>query len=254
MITALSLLLIAAAPAGSTDGLFTWGNGNGSVRRTAEGYLIVEDEVWKGALTSSDSKGVIGTILYSPDSGILYAHGGDTDTSWAIAGNCPDVNDWSTCQLDIVALGDDSCQAMVTSASLEGQDLQFDGLERSFKVEWGGVNLGWITLTSVDLHNSSHDDGDVDSQGTMFGMYDSETNVLSLSWWNDRLCDGFVIQQQADCSTTGSGRLQCRGDADVWVNRTSTTTSLSFWGYEHMTTVKGFSVPIEVTLPHTDRE
>jgi len=244
MIAALTLLLIATAPAGQNDGLFVYGNGNSSIRRAANGVIIESGDTWMGTLTHSSSKVFEGTLVYAPDSGRLYAQGGDEDSSWVIRGECVDDKDSVACDVTAVALSDDTCQAHVSTAywqpSKTGQEQQhftIGGL--TFAVDWGGTNMGYMVEVDVELHNSSHDDGEVDQQGTLQGIYDTSNDVMSLSWWNDRLCDGFVIQQQADCNVTGSGRMNCRGDADVWLNRLGTTTSLSFWGYDNMTTAKG---------------
>jgi hypothetical protein len=56
---------------------------------------------------------------------------------------------------------------------------------------------------------------------------------------------GWLYGQGSD----GEGALLCAGDADLWLESSQTVTTLGFWGYEHMTTVKGFE---SKTLPHRD--
>ncbi len=251
MLATLALALITTASAGS-DGKFVWSNGNDAIRRSVAMSYVNTDELWNWNLYSSDDTDFEGTLLLDPDSGYMYGQGLGATTSWAFAGRCSDTGDSWECDIVGTGLDGDGCTELQTTAVLRGGTEGFDGEltigKYAFKVEWGGSTVGF-SEAGLALHASSQDDGEVDDTGTMYGFYDTDGGTLHLSWWNDRLCDGFVIHQDAECSTNKSGRTKCEGDADLWLGSRSAATTVSFWGYDNMTTVKGYT---STTMPHFD--
>ena len=91
------------------------------------------------------------------------------------------------------------------------------------------MDAGHFVRVDVDVHASTSDRGEVDRQGALFGWFDPDTSTIALSWWNDDVCDGFVLQQDGDCTVAAGGRIRCSGDAAFYSTRTPLTTIV--WKY-----------------------
>jgi hypothetical protein len=254
--TALALALVLPASAGSS-GRYVWSQGSGAIRRDVSGSWLDLGGLQVRVLGSDGSGTFEGVMAYAADEGLMYIHGGTAAYSMVAVGLCADAEEGSVCQLRVVALSDEQCAEQILEVGWDPSDRDGDILIGTTRVmteeiwnDASGVASGdFFFEARLSPATSSRDDGDVDPTATLFGFYDQTTDTAYLSGWGEDACSSWVVQQQAACSVNSSGRLACRGDADLWLGRLGATTGLSFWGYEHMTTVKGFT---STTLPHLD--
>mgnify|MGYP006971710135 FL=1 len=268
MLTTLALVLTLTLPSpasAGSDGRFVWSHGSDAIRRDAVGSWLDVGEVWTAVLSSDGSGTFEGVLAYAPEPGLLYIQGGTTTQSVVAVGLCAETEEGSECPLRMVSLSDDQCLDGTAMAywqpSKTGKEQQYFSITVEKDWDTGSYLLDGLwndasgvaqgdTFFTVDLSrsSSSHDSGDMDDAVTMLGFLDVDETAY-LSAFGASMCDAWVLEQEAACSTNASGRLACRGDGELWLNRLGATYSLSFWGYDNMTTVKGFE---SVTLPHID--
>jgi hypothetical protein len=252
MFTALAIALIAstAAPAAETSGEIIFYNGHSIVARADAGFELVDE----GELVSGmqiDDKYLITAahILWAPETGRLYGHGEDAEGRWVLNGQCDDDDE---CTVEVLSFTGTSVASVVVSASVEAlvYNDTFEVGPLSFKVEWGGEKLSVFFVEQTVYPAESVVIGDPGSgKTTLLGFLNADTGELSMSWLPaDGGLDAALVVE-ADCGVTSRDYLVCSGGADLWQQSSGKVTTLGYWGYEHMTTVKGFE---SVTLPHND--
>lgn len=186
-----------------------------------------------GLLLGNAQSGRVASGYIDGAAGTFYFQGADDDLWWSLEGACEASLGALACEGTRIELPTGAgCTASPVSF-----ELTFTGKGWSGCLDDGTdcvplhidpltTDRGRRVSLAVDLHPSTADDGGALSyEGLLEGAVDVETGLLLLSWWNDTLCDGFVVQQLGDCTVTGSGRLNCAGWARAFDGNWESMTS-----------------------------
>jgi hypothetical protein len=245
---ALAIVATATATAAETSGEIVLYNGHSMLARAGASFeLVDEGPVEAASVVASHDDSMVGTIVYAWETGRIYGQGSHSDGRWLLDGQC-DEDD--ACTVELCSTSGTSVAAVVVAAGFVG-DETFEVGPLSFAVEWGGENLGYgHGFVEQRIDAPAYLTGGEDGAGLgLTGIMNIDTGELSVSWLP---ADGSLraaLLVEADCGVTDADYLVCSGESDLWREKTETVTTLGYWGYEHMTTVKGFS---SVTLPHRD--
>lgn len=216
--------LLPLAQADPVEGTLTVSNGGDRISRTVtlEADSLTDYFFYESVYLGEGEDERTGSGVF--DGGDLVVQGHDDDGWWYFDGACDLDGAVATCSgIGVILDNDaDSCTGVETTFELEENDGVWTGCVgddecRLLTIDTNGAHSGLLVDLGLDVHASTKDDGTIlEYTATLEGLVDLETGALVLSWWNDRLCDGFFVFLDGGCSSTGSGKVQCDGTPQVW--------------------------------------
>jgi hypothetical protein len=272
-----TILVIAAASAETTADQWTWDDGERSMQLIPSTTVMDEGEALGGTLFSDGDASLAGKILWSPEAGRLYAQGYSDQGGWVIDGQCAAWGEGYLCATGWGRVGSatwgrvsdavwdgaseeslDSlmaaCYGHISGTSMacpsavsyrSGEALAYwqpskTGAEPAFLTVGGNsffaeLNGQFLPIKVKLTSTSDASDEEMDLEITLEGIFDTGTDTMSLSWAGG---DSAMLQEAA-CSFDEEGGMSCVGAALMWDGHYGDGNAPSFWGYEHMTTVKG---------------
>jgi hypothetical protein len=257
----LTILVIAAASAETATDTMILDDGERRIELSSSASIVDEGETFLGTVVSDDDPSIEGELVWSPETGRLFAQGSSDDGGWVVDAQCKAFGEGYLCAADWGRIGDptwgriteSACIGVVSGTSMacpnavdgqSGQALAYwqpskTGAEpafltvggQSFKCE---VNGQFLPIKSVMSASNTYLDDVMQLEFTLQGFYDTETDTMRLSW----LGEAGVVLMESACELDGD-TVVCDGAALMWDGAYGDGHAPSFWGYEHMTTVKG---------------